>query len=271
MEPLPGPEELARLGEAVVAGDTPALRLVGLCRTFGDRTVVDHVSLTVPRGSFFGLVGPDGAGKTTTLSMGVGLLRPDAGSAHILGVDVWEDPDRAKALVGVLPDGLFLPERLTGRELLTYTGLLCGLDPGTVARRARELVEVLELDEAARTLLVDCPVGTRKKIGLAVALLHAPRLLVLDEPFEAVDPVSAVTMRAVLRRFVADGGAVVLAGHEVAPVEHLCDHVAVIADGRVVTSGPLEQVRGDRGLGETFVGPVGGRAGGGGRSSWSVS
>ena len=188
------------LGEA---GQAPALEITGLCKTFGPTTAVDHVDLTVPGRSFFGLVGPNGAGKTTTLSMAVGLLRPDAGRIRLLGVDVWTDPVRAKTLVGVLPDGLSLPERLTGRELLTYLGQLRGLDTPTVVQRTGELLEVLELADAGTTLVVDYSAGMRKKIGLAAALLHAPRVLVLDEPFEALDPVSASTIRhhlATLRR-----------------------------------------------------------------------
>jgi ABC-2 type transport system ATP-binding protein len=167
----------------------------------------------VPGGSFFGLVGPNGAGKTTTLSMAVGLLRPDAGRSQVFGVDVWADPVAAKQLLGVLPDGLALPERLTGRELLAYLGQLRGLDRATVAARASELLEVLELTEAERTLVTDYSAGMRKKATLATALLHTPRLLVLDEPFEAIDPVSAATIGTILRRFVDAGGSVVLSSH----------------------------------------------------------
>jgi ABC-2 type transport system ATP-binding protein len=249
----------------------PALQLFGLCKSFGGTVAVDHVDLTVPRGSFFGLVGPNGAGKTTSLSMAVGLLRPDGGTARIFGVDVWEDPVRAKTLVGVLPDGLSLPERLTGRELLSYTGMLRGLDRATVAQRVEELLGVLELGDAERTLVVDYSAGMRKKIGLATALLHAPRLLVLDEPFEAVDPVSASTIRTILQRFVASGGAVVLSSHVMALVEQLCDHVGVITRGRVVASGPLDVVRGGRSLEDAFVHLVGGRTGGGEGLSWLAS
>ncbi|MFC0434498.1 ABC transporter ATP-binding protein [Kutzneria buriramensis] len=249
----------------------PALQMYGLRKTFGTTVAVDDVQLVVPRGSFFGLVGPNGAGKTTSLSMAVGLLRPDAGMVRIFGVDVWESPERAKALVGVLPDGMALPERLTGRELLTYTGLLRGLDAATVADRANELLGVLELTNAERTLVIDYSAGMRKKIGLATALLHAPKLLVLDEPFEAVDPVSASTIRTILQRFVASGGAVVLSSHVMDLVEKLCDHVAVITQGRVVASGPVAQVRGDQTLEQAFVHLVGGRTGGGEGLSWLAS
>jgi ABC-2 type transport system ATP-binding protein len=233
---------------------------------------VDHVDLTVPRGSFFGLVGPNGAGKTTSLSMAVGLLRPDGGSARIFGVDVWADPVEAKRLIGVLPDGMALPERLTGRELLTYLGQLRGLDRATVAQRTQELLEVLELDEAERTVVIDYSAGMRKKITLATALLHTPRLLVLDEPFEAIDPVSAATIRAILRRFVDAGGSVVISSHVMALVEQLCDRVGVIARGRLVASGTLDQVRGDDGsLDDAFVRLVGARVDPTGGLAWLTS
>jgi ABC-2 type transport system ATP-binding protein len=254
------------------AADTaPALRISGLRKRFGDTLAVDDLHLSVPRGSFFGLVGPNGAGKTTSLSMSVGLLRPDAGNVRIFGLDVWENPARAKELVGVLPDGLALPERLTGRELLTYTAQLRGLDRGTVAARADELLHVLQLTEAETTLVIDYSAGMRKKIGLATALMHAPKLLVLDEPFEAVDPVSASTIRTILRRFVAAGGAVVLSSHVMELVEKLCDHVAVITRGRVVASGAVDEVRGDRTLEQAFVHLVGGHTGGAEGLSWLAS
>jgi ABC-2 type transport system ATP-binding protein len=249
----------------------PAMGLYQLHKQFGTTKAVDNVNLEVPPGSFFGLVGPNGAGKTTALSMAVGLLRPDAGGARIFGVDVWKEPERAKAMVGVLPDGLSIPERLTGRELLTYMGLLRGLDRVTVAERGHELLGVLELLDAERTLVIDYSAGMRKKIGLAMALLHAPKLLVLDEPFEAVDPVSASTIRTILQRFVASGGAVVLSSHVMALVEQLCSHVAVITKGRVVATGSVGDVRGEGSLEEAFVHIVGGRTGGAEGLSWLAS
>jgi ABC-2 type transport system ATP-binding protein len=253
------------------ADGSPALRLIGLTKTFGDNTAVDRVDLTVPAGSFFGLVGPNGAGKTTALSMAVGLLRPDAGSSAVFGVDMWSDPVTAKALIGVLPDNLAMPERLTGRELLTFLGQLRRLDPSAVAERTRELLEVMDLEHAERTLVVDYSTGMRKKIGLATALLHAPRLLVLDEPFEAVDPVSAVALKGILARFVAGGGSVVLSSHVMALVEQLSDTVAIMVKGRVVAAGPLDEVRGKGSLEETFVRLVGGDARAAEGLSWLAS
>jgi ABC-2 type transport system ATP-binding protein len=247
---------------------TAALEISGLFKQFGEKVAVDHVHLNVPQGSFYGLVGQNGAGKTTTLSMAVGLLRPDGGSARIFGADVWSDPAKAKSLVGVLPDGMAMPERLTGREALTFLGLLRGLSREVVDQRAGELLSVLELDDAERTLVIEYSTGMRKKIGLATALLHAPRLLVLDEPFEAVDPVSAATIKTILRGFVAGGGSIVLSSHVMALVEQLCDHVGVIDRGKVAAAGPLDEVRGAGSLEDAFVSLVGGSDGGSKELSW---
>lgn len=253
------------------AASAAAVEISGLRKEFGPNVAVDDVALHVPAGSFFGLVGPNGAGKTTMISMVVGLLRPDAGTVALFGADVWADPVHAKSLMGVLPDGLALPEYLTGREVLTFAGALRGMDPGVVAERAGELLEVLELDRAERTLVIEYSTGMRKKIGLAMALLHQPRLLVLDEPLEAVDPVSAATIKAILRRFVAAGGSVVFSSHVMAVVEQTCDHVAVMAGGRIVDAGPTGQVRGDGSLEERFVELVGGGAAGERGLSWLAS
>jgi ABC-2 type transport system ATP-binding protein len=240
-----------------MSGMEAALELVGLTKCFGETIAADRVDLAVPPGSFFGLVGPNGAGKTTTLSMAVGLLRPDGGSAHVLGLDVWDDPERAKALIGVLPDALMLPERLTGRELLTYVGLLRDLPEAIVAERSDELLAVLDLDDARDSLVIEYSAGMRKKIGLAAAILHGPRLLVLDEPFEGVDPVSAATIRRILGRVVGSGGTVIFSSHVMALVELLCTHVAVIAHGRVLAAGTVAEVSGDRSLDDVFVDLVG--------------
>jgi ABC-2 type transport system ATP-binding protein len=240
----------------------PALEMIGLRKTFGEKVAVDDVDLTIPTGSFYGLVGPNGAGKTTALSMAVGLLRPSAGSARVLGIDVWKDPIAAKTALGVLPDGLALPERLTGAELLTYWGRLRGMEPEVIRSRTSELLRVLELDEAEEhgAVVLEYSTGMRKKIGLATALLHSPRVLVLDEPYEAVDPVSARVLTKILRRFTAAGGSIVMSSHVMALVEQLCDRVAIIARGQVLADGTLAEVRGAETLEDRFVGLVGERA-----------
>src|SRR5579862_934854 len=246
---LPGPTA-APAWEGVAAA--PAVAIRELAKRFGTKVAVADVSLDVPRGSFFGLVGPNGAGKTTTLRMATGLLRPDHGRVWIEGIDVWADPNTAKARIGVLPEDLILFERLTGPELLTYTGMLRRLAPALVAERSAELLAVLGLQEAASTLVVDYSHGMRKKIALAAALLHNPRVLFLDEPFEAIDPVSARTIKAVLERYTAGGATVVFSSHVMELIESLCDRLAVVAGGRVVAGGTLDEVRGSRSLEEAF-------------------
>jgi ABC-2 type transport system ATP-binding protein len=222
-----------------------AVALRGLTKIYGGRAVVDHVDLDVPRGSFFGLVGPNGAGKTTTLSMVTGLLRPDGGRVFVAGADVWTNPVAAKARMGVLPDGLRLFERLSGPELLGYLGRLRGIDRRVVEQRTADLMSVLDLAEAGNTLVADYSTGMRKKITLAAALLHDPPVLLLDEPLEAVDPVSARVIRTVLADYTGAGGTVVFSSHVMALVERLCSHVAVMNHGQIVGAGELSAVRGD--------------------------
>lgn len=240
----------------------PALALHGLWRRFGDKVAVAGVDLTIPAGSFYGLVGPNGAGKTTTLSMATGLLRPDHGTVLVHGVDLWAHPEQVKRSLGVLPDGVRLFDRLTGAQLITYAGLLQGLDRPTVAARTADLLTAMDLAGDKDTLVVDYSAGMTKKVALACALVHAPRLLVLDEPFEAVDPVSAANIRDILARYVAGGGTVVVSSHVMDLVQRMCDHVAVIAGGHVLAAGTVDEVRAGRSLEERFVELVGGRVGG---------
>jgi ABC-2 type transport system ATP-binding protein len=249
----------------------PAVSLRALAKRFGDKVAVAGISLDVPHGSFFGLVGPNGAGKTTTLRMATGLLRPDTGDVWVEGIDVWRDPVAAKRAIGVLPEDLHLFERLTGAELLTYHGLLRRMPAPVVHDRAAELIAVLGLGDAATTMVVDYSHGMRKKIGLAAALLHAPRVLFLDEPFEAIDPVSARTIKAVLERFTAGGSTVVFSSHVMELVESLCDRVAVVHAGRVVAEGSLDEVRNGRSLEDAFVALVGGTDPGAGGLGWLAS
>ncbi len=235
-----------------------ALSIRGLAKRFGDKIAVDGVSLEVPAGSFYGMVGPNGAGKTTTLSMATGLLRPDFGTALIHGVDVWARPLEAKKLMGVLPDGVRLFDRLTGEQLVTYSGLLRGMDRDVVGSRVPELLAALDLEADAGSLVVDYSAGMTKKIALASALIHAPRLLVLDEPFESVDPVSAANIRGILEGYVSSGGTVIVSSHVMDLVQRMCSHVAVVAGGRVLAAGSVDEVRNGSTLEERFVQLVGG-------------
>ncbi|MGA5226944.1 ABC transporter ATP-binding protein [Streptomyces koyangensis] len=223
----------------------PAVRVRGLWKRFGQQTAVAGIDLELPAGKFIGLVGPNGAGKTTTLSMVTGLLRPDEGTVEVVGHDVWRDPAEVKARIGVLPEGLRLFERLSGRELLAYIGRLRGLPGEVTDQRAIQLLDVLGLAGAQHKLVVDYSTGMRKKIGLASALLHNPEVLFLDEPFEGVDPVSAQTIREVLEGYTASGATVVFSSHVMELVESLCDWVAVMAAGTIRADGAVAEVRGE--------------------------
>jgi len=242
-EPAPG----------VLTSAAPALAMRGLYKRFGATVAVAGLDLDIPVGSFYGIVGPNGAGKTTTLSMATGLLTPDFGAVWVHGVNLWLEPQRAKPMLGILPDGLRLFDRLTGAELISYSGLLRGMDPDVVRSRRDDLIAALDLTGAAGTLVADYSAGMTKKITLACALVHAPSVLVLDEPFEAVDPISAQGIRRILRTFVDVGGTVVMSSHVMALVEQVCDRVAVVAAGRVIASGTLDEVRGGMGLERRFV------------------
>ncbi len=243
-----------------------ALVMRGLAKRFGEKVAVNGISLDVPAGSFYGLVGPNGAGKTTALSMATGLLRPDQGQIWIHGTDVWQDPLPAKRRMGVLADGVRLFDRLTGEQLVTYSGLLRGMDRETVAERTHDLLRVMDLEADAGKLVADYSAGMTKKVGLASAMIHAPHLLVLDEPFEAVDPVSAANIREILAQFVASGGTVIVSSHVMDLVQRMCDHVAVIAQGNLLAAGTVDEVRGDQSLEDRFVDLVGGRSTGEGLS-----
>jgi len=245
-----------------------AVRVRNLTKSFESKLAVTDIDLDVNTGSLFGLIGPNGAGKTTSLKMITALLRPDAGTVEVDGINVWADPVAAKARFGVLPDDLRLFERLSGTELLSYVGRLRQLDPQVITIRVPELLQVLGLYEDRGKLVADYSQGMRKKIGLAAAMLHAPRVLFLDEPFESVDPVSAHTIAQLLQRFCAGGGTVVFSTHVLDVVERLCDSLAMINRGRVVAQGTMEQVRGGRRLEEVFVKLVGGDTYSGASLSW---
>ena len=244
-------------GPAPVANPGAAVEAIGLRKVYGERVAVDRVDLFVPRGAFFGVVGPNGAGKTTTLRMITCLLKPDQGTVFVDGLDVWSDPVAAKARFGVLPDDLRLFERLTGREFLTYVGLLRRLPEDLARQRCEEVLEVLGLMSSSNELVTDYSQGMRKKIALGAAILHVPSVLFLDEPFESVDPVSARVVQDVLGHFRQSGGTVVFSSHVMETVERLCDHVAIVHGGRVIAAGPTDEVRNGRTLEQTFIDSVG--------------
>ncbi len=246
--------------DGVAGGDETswALRLHGLTKTYGDTRAVESLDLEIPVGSFYGLVGPNGAGKTTTLSMIAGLLRPDRGTVEIAGIDLGRDPTAAKRQMGVLPDRLRTFDRLSGRQLLYYYGVLRGLKPSVVEDRIADLARAFDLTDALARSVSDYSAGMTKKVMLAGAMIHSPRLLVLDEPFESVDPVSSAVILDILRAYVDHGGTVVLSSHGMDLVQRACSGVAVLVGGRVLASGTVDEVRAGRTLEERFLELAGG-------------
>ena len=221
----------------------PAVETVGLVRRFGAATAVDQLSLRVERGQFFGFLGPNGAGKSTTIKMLTGLLAPTEGTARVLGYDVRREALEVKRRIGVVPEDLNLFERLTGAEMLTFTGRMYGVARAETVERTRELLALMELDGEPRKLVVEYSHGMKKKLALACALIHRPDMLFLDEPFEGVDAIASRTLKDLLLRLTARGLTVFLTSHVLEIVERLCTHIAIINAGRLVVSGSLAELR----------------------------
>ncbi|GAB4225533.1 MAG: ABC transporter ATP-binding protein [Acidobacteriota bacterium] len=240
------------------AGDAVrAIRTEGLTRRFGDLVAVDRLDLEVPRGCFFGFLGPNGAGKSTTIAMLTGLLRPSAGRAEILGRDLAREPLAVKRSLGVVPEQLALFDRLTGPEYLAFVARMYGVPRREVRTRAAELLALMDLDGAPRKLIVDYSHGMKKKIALAAALIHRPEVLFLDEPFEGIDAVASREIKDLMLQLVARGVTIFLTSHVLEIVERLCTDVAIIARGRLVASGPMDEIRRGGGLEEAFLDLVG--------------
>jgi ABC-2 type transport system ATP-binding protein len=239
-----------------------AVQTSGLTRTFGAFRAVDGIDLAVPTGSFYGFLGPNGAGKSTTIKCLTGLLRPTAGTISILGIDPLVDPVAVKRRIGVVPEDLALFDRLTAEETLSFVAQVHGIDSATAKARSADLLEVMELKSAGTTLVTDFSHGMRKKLSLAAALLPAPKLLFLDEPFEGIDAVASRQIKELLTSFVGRGGTIFLTSHILEIVERLSTHIGVIANGRMVAQGRIEELRSGGGGGQTleelFIGLVGG-------------
>lgn len=264
LDSLEKPERLA----PQAAGIVNAIDAQDVVKLYGNNLALDHLYLQIPAGSFFGLVGPNGAGKSTFLSIATGLLEPDRGTVFINGISMWDEPVAAKGALGVLPDGMHMFDRLSGIEHLTFVAQLRGLDKQSAIQRSRSLLQTFELPLDKKKTISEYSTGMRKKIGLALALVTSPRLVVLDEPFEAVDPVSANTLQQVLKEYVKRGGTVVLSSHVMATVESLCTHVAVINQGRILVSGTTEEVAAGQDLNSRFLQLVGGHQQCEGDLSW---
>src|SRR5271169_6064540 len=221
----------------------PAVSTTGLTRRFGDFTAVEDVNLTVAPGQFFGFLGPNGAGKSTTIKMLTGLLAPTSGSIQILGLDAATNPIEVKRQIGVVPEGLALFGRLTAAEYLHFVGRMYGLDATTTAARTTELLEFMSLANETKKLITDFSHGMQKKLALAAAVIHGPKVLFLDEPFEGVDALAAGTLKAMLQGMIQRGATIFLTSHVLEIVERLCSHVAIIHKGRLVANGSLEELR----------------------------
>lgn len=239
-----------------------AVQTTGLTRTFGNFRAVDGIDLAVPSGSFYGFLGPNGAGKSTTIKCLTGLLRPTSGSMVILGIDPLADAVSVKRRIGVVPEDLALFDRLTAEETLTFVAQVHGIDSATAKQRSADLLDVMDLKSAGTTLVTDFSHGMRKKLSLAAALLPAPKLLFLDEPFEGIDAVASRQIKDLLLSFVGRGGTIFLTSHILEIVERLSTHIGVIAHGKMVAQGRIDELRSGAGSGKTleelFIGLVGG-------------
>ena len=221
----------------------PAVRTMGLTKDFNGVLAVDHIDLNVDRGVFYGFLGPNGAGKSTTIKMMTGLLAPASGKIEILGIDMETDPVAVKREIGVVPEDMALFDRLTGMEYLTFVAQLYSLPRGVAAKRAAELLEFMDLADSRKKLIVDYSHGMKKKVSLAAALIHTPKVLFLDEPFEGVDAIAAKTMKNTLESMIERGATVFLTSHVLDIVERLCSHVGIINRGQLVAQGSLDELR----------------------------
>jgi ABC-2 type transport system ATP-binding protein len=221
----------------------PAVATFQLVKQFADFVAVDRINLRVNRGSFFGFLGPNGAGKSTTIKMLTGLLAPSSGSLQVLGRDIAQQPMEVKRRIGVVPEDLNLFERLTGAEMLSFTGRMYGLRKEEIAQRSKELLELMDLQDEPRKLIIEYSHGMKKKLSLACALIHRPEILFLDEPFEGVDAIASRTLKDLLSRLTTRGLTVFLTSHVLEIVERLCTDIAIISQGRLLASGSLDELR----------------------------
>jgi ABC-2 type transport system ATP-binding protein len=220
-----------------------AIRTEKLTRRFGTLLAVENMDLQVAAGQFFGFLGPNGAGKSTTIKMLTGLLAPTSGRVELLGIDFAAHPVEIKRQIGVVPEGMGLFERLTGLDYLRFVGRMYGLGKATTDQRADELLDFMQLADRPKTMIADYSHGMQKKLALAAAVIHGPRILFLDEPFEGVDALAAGALKALLNRMTERGVTIFLTSHVMEIVERLCSHVAIIHKGHLVAQGSLEELR----------------------------
>lgn len=226
-----------------------ALDVRGLTKRF-DRLAVDSLDLTVRAGEFYALLGPNGAGKTTTLRMVAGLLAPDAGSVAIFGVDALRDPVAAKQMIAWVSDEPMIYDKLSPLEYLEFVAGLWGCDPRKAARSAHDILASLSIEQHASERCEGFSRGMRQKVALAGALVHDPRLIILDEPLTGLDAVSARHVKSLLQDRVRDGCTVIMTTHILEVAERMADRIGVIAAGRLVAEGSLDELRQQNGHGE---------------------
>src|SRR6476620_3257889 len=219
-----------------------AVETFNLVRQFGSFIAVDHINLQVNRGSFFGFLGPNGAGKSTTIKMLTGLLAPTSGKLRVLDFDVSEQAMEVKRRIGVVPEDLNLFERLTGAEMLAFTGRMYGLRTEEIAQRSKELLELMDLQNEPGKLIIEYSHGMKKKLSLACALIHRPEILFLDEPFEGIDAIASRTLKDLLSRLTARGLTVFLTSHVLEIVERLCSDIGIISQGKLLAVGSLAEL-----------------------------
>jgi ABC-2 type transport system ATP-binding protein len=236
-----------------------AIETLNLTRDFGHFRAVNQLNLLVETRRFYGFLGPNGAGKSTTIKMLTGLLGPTSGSIRILGEDI-SDPKRAlevKRRIGVVPENLALFDNLTAREYLTFIGRMYLLPRETVRERCDELLVMMNLEHEEKKLTLEFSHGMKKKLSLAAALIPNPDLLFLDEPFEGVDAVASRVLRDTLKQCVSRGATVFLTSHVLEIVEKLCTDVGIIAEGKLVHQGTMEELRRSGSLEDKFLAVVG--------------
>jgi ABC-2 type transport system ATP-binding protein len=216
----------------------------GLTCRYGNRVAVNGLDLSVRKGEFFGFLGPNGAGKSTTIRTLCGFLAPSAGTVTVAGVDVAHDPIEVKRHIGILPEEAPLYDRLTAGEFLQFAAAMHGLSACEGKRRTDELLELMDLTAARDRLIADYSMGMRKKTALAAALIHGPRVLFLDEPFNGVDALSVRLLCTVLRELTERRGVTVFfTSHVMEAVERLCDRIAVLKEGKLLTCGTADELR----------------------------
>jgi len=241
-----------------IARATPAIAVRDLRKVYGSKAAVDGLTFEVPRGCFFGFLGPNGAGKTTTIKMLMGLSTPTSGSIEILGLPMPQRALEIKSRLGLVPDESLLFDHLTGPEFVEFVGRMYGLDRALARQRAKELMELFELDTAQRKLIGEYSKGMRKRVAMAASLIHRPWLFLMDEPFEGVDAVGARLMKDLLLDQVRQGATVFLTSHVLEVVERLCDRVAIIHQGKLVVNETMAELRsGAESLEDIFVRVVG--------------